>query len=196
VQHFRPHVGSPSFDLDHKSSTYRVTNWSPPVLATVNRLVVGDSVAEALVALATQFHSPDGGPDGVARVYSGLDYVVYYSASDLRLAPNIRGVRGTLQGAQHQPTFEVGVVGSGLDADPERGRPATPAPDIVRVLVTYTDGQGGWKTLDLARGASGQWANSLPGPSNSPLTYFVQAVDANSNVGQADNKGRFYTLAP
>src|SRR4029077_20884869 len=89
-QGFTPYVGSPSFDLDHKSSTYRAPNWSPPELATVNRLPLKDGAAENLVALPMQFQSPTGERAGIARVYTSLTFAVYYNSDVHRLPPTIR----------------------------------------------------------------------------------------------------------
>jgi hypothetical protein len=90
--------------------------------------------------------------------------------------------------------FTVRAEGTPIEADAATSTPASPAPDVLRTIITYTDGSGTWKSLDLTRNAQGTWSGSLP--SMAPLTYFVQAVDTAGNVGQADNKGLFYSVGP
>jgi hypothetical protein len=193
-QSFTPYVGSPAFDLDRKDSTYRVPNWSPPELATVNRLPLKDGASENLVALPMQFQSPTGARQGVARVYTNLSFAVYYSTDSHRLPPAIRNVSAAYDSAAHIASFTADATGTAQVADPNTGTPASAAPNVVRVVVTYTDGAGTWQSLDLTHTAQSTWTGSLP--TTSAMTYFVQAVDALGNVAQADNRGLFYAVHP
>jgi len=53
---------------------------------------------------------------------------------------------------------------------------------IQRVVATYTTGDGQWQSLDLAfNEATARWEGALP--TTSPITYFVQAVDAEGGCG-------------
>jgi hypothetical protein len=193
-QGFTPYVGSPAFDLARKDSTYRAPNWSPPALATINRLPLQDGAAEQLVALAMQFQSPTGARQGIARVYTALSYAVYYANAENRLPPTVRGVSATYDTAFSAARFNIQVQGTPREADPEAGILGLPAPNVARVLVTYTDGLGTWQSLDLTKDSQGNWTGSVP--ATRALTYFVQAVDSAGNVGQADNRGLFYAVGP
>ena len=73
---------------------------------------------------------------------------------------------------------------------------ASDSSGVRKVVVTYEEGDGEWKTVGLSRGNMGNhWTGDLDA-SASDLRYFVQAVDWAGNVALAANKGLFFGPPP
>ena len=96
-------------------------------------------------------------------------------------------------------TLDAQIVnGSALFAVDVTDRDGAVAGTVKRVVVAYLETGGTvWHFLDLVQAGSGssRWSGSGP-ISTAHLQYFVQAVDANGNVGVSTNKGLYYNEIP
>jgi hypothetical protein len=110
----------------------------------------------------------------VERLYSEVTADLYYSAVPDTLAPAIQSVEVASAGGQVQ--FTVAAVDLPLGGD------------VTRVVVTYTDGAGTWRSTELARNGVGAWVGSVP----AGVEAVVQAVDGARNVAPDDDGGGYY----
>jgi phage terminase large subunit-like protein len=154
------------------TATFQTADWYPAQMAVINRLPLARETLERLVVIPAQYR------DGELRRYTQMTYQVYYSDATDDLPPEVQVVEGSY--ADGQARFSVWVIS-------ETG--------VERVVVTYDTGAGELRSVDLAyNGTTGRWEGALA--IASPITYFVQAVDTEGDVMQADNKGRLYTINP
>jgi hypothetical protein len=154
------------------TATFDFQGWYPTSMATVNRLPLGRETLERLVVLPAQYR------EGTLRRYDSLTYELYASDSIDRLPPFIRLVSADRNG--DMVTFSS-VVSS--------------TTGVQRVVATYTDGQGTWRSLDLSYDpVSDRWSGSLTHTAS--LSFFIQAVDEDGDVAKALNKGQLYHVSP
>ena len=95
------------------------------------------------------------------RLYDELAFQLYYASPDAETTPPVINV-------SHRNNHNVTIS---VNASDESG--------IQRVLVTFTDGEGEWRSKDLNK-TSEQWTCTIPIDVISE--FFVQAVDNNGNV--------------
>jgi len=152
------------------TATFQTEDWYPAQMAVINRLELAREILERLVVIPAQYR------DDKLRRYTQVTYQVYYSDATDQLSPEVRLVEGVYEDGQAR--FSVQVAS-------ETG--------VERVAVTYTYGDGEWRSVDLVfNEATGRWEGTLA--ITAPITYFVQAVDTEGDVTQADNKGRLYAI--
>jgi len=110
------------------------------------------------------------------RLYSALDFDLYYSLSTDQHPPTVTVVTALYNVKTNQISLKVGAVD-------ETG--------VSRVVLNYTAGAGEWRSLELEFDANTyKWYGSFAGDLGS--RYFVQAVDAVGNAEVVDNKGRYF----
>ena len=103
------------------------------------------------------------------RLFSGMNFEMSYSNGADHTAPQI--VDPGAGAVLHQDT------GTGLRFTVT----ATDDVKLYRVLITYSEEHGDWKSLDLVKqGSSNQWSADLPGVHDA--LYLVQAIDAAGNA--------------
>jgi hypothetical protein len=146
--------------------------WFPSRLAALNRIETAAGVLERLVVVPGQYSNP-----GIQRLWDRLTYKVYYSSDEDRISPTIWRFR-TGQTSRHASFFAHVTDDSGIE----------------RVVVTYTLGDGQWRSLDLAHSeGSPRWRGVLGlDYGERVLRCFVQAVDRAGNASVTHNKGRFF----
>jgi parallel beta-helix repeat protein len=95
------------------------------------------------------------------RLYDELAFQLYYASPDAETTPPVINV-------SHRLNHNVSISANASD---ESG--------IQRVLVTFTDGEGEWRSKDMNKTGE-QWTCTIP--INVISEFFVQAVDNNGNV--------------
>jgi hypothetical protein len=114
----------------------------------------------------------------VERLYTDVQYDVYFSALDDQSGPIITSIDGYYNTRTGQATFKVEV------SDPLT---------VTRVLIAYSTGAGSWSSFDLTYNrASYKWAGALPGVRGAQ--YYVQAVDSAGNATAVTRKGGYFSL--
>jgi hypothetical protein len=146
--------------------------WQPGRPLALQNLTTPRGAADTLLTQLGQFH----GETGAARLYDSMDLALLYSDSPDWTPPQIAYVGERIEAASRVATVKV------------------EAHDLSGILggkVTYTIGDGQWRSVDLAYDAAlAKWTAGIPA---SPATrYFVQMIDMAGNVAIADNKGRYY----
>jgi hypothetical protein len=132
------------------------------------------SSSEMLVTVLGQYNSDTG----AERVYDDMSFGTYYSDSPDTELPTISHVDGVLDEAAGAGAIKVA---------------ASDASGVIRVVVAYTEGQGGWRSGDLTFDEGmGRWTGTITGTQQT--RYFVQVVDGAGNVAVDDNKGRYHPL--
>lgn len=112
------------------------------------------------------------------RIYTDLQYDVYFSNLSDHTGPTITSVDGYYNLKTSRATFKV-----------EARDPLT----VTRVLVAYTLGAGSWYSYDLTyNSATHKWVGSVPGIRGA--SYFVQAVDSAGNATAVSRKGGYFEL--
>jgi len=164
---FTPLMAHPvTQDAKDIHSGYMSTGWSPPRLQTLNRGMVAGS--SPLVVMEGQYLAAEERE----RLYSELIFDAYLSLSEDWEPPRIGRV-ASIRGD--------GMVTVTVDVS-----------DAWKVLVTYTDGQGLWRSTELALDEeTGLWVGCIT--VEVPIDYVVQAVDDAGNVAWDDNGGLYYT---
>jgi len=149
---------------------YLFAAWWPRRVAAIDRLPLGEGVGR-LVVIPAQYRKPR-----VERIYERLTFEVYFSASEDYRPPVI---------------WEVGFIDTPQGADFNVW--ASDASGIWRVVVTYTRGDGGWRSIELQDVEMGtHWFAFVPRLDGNDLEFFVQAVDGAGNVAVHTDKGRFF----
>jgi len=168
---FDPVITHPLLEAGENEGTYPFAAWWPRYPAAINRVPLADAMEERLVVIAGQYRYPH-----VERLYDRLTFDVYYSTSMDYRPPVIWEAQFTdsPQGAD----FNVWVSDTS---------------GIQRVLVTYTQGDGQWRSIDLQDVGMGEhWFGFVPRLNGSGLEFFIQAVDTAGNVAVHTDKGRFF----
>jgi hypothetical protein len=116
--------------------------------------------------------------DGVQRLYTDVQYDVYFSALDDTVGPTVTWIDGFYNTRTEQATFKV---------------EATDPMTVTRVLIAYSSGAGSWSSFDLAYNAgTHKWSGTLPGVRGAQ--YYVQAVDGAGNATAVTRKGGYFRL--
>jgi hypothetical protein len=177
VMTFDPVVALPynEYITSTDEPSFSGSGWYP---ALPFQVCTGDSVsttAETLVTLLGQYNSDAG----TERLYDQMSFGTYYSNSPDTEPAAITHVDGVLD-----ETTGVSLIK--VEADDDSG--------IIRVVVAYTDGQGKWRSQDLAyNDAMCKWTGVISGTAGT--RYFVQAVDGAGNVAMDDDKGQYHSLS-
>jgi len=154
---------------------FEAAGWYPPVpLDFTSRGVLTSSTAMLQTVLG-QFDDQSG----TERLYDQVALATYFSGDPDTQPPRITYLDGVLNALQDRGLLKV---------------EATDPSGVVRVLATFTTGNGVWSSQDLTYNAlTLRWTGEITA---TPTTrYFVQVVDGAGNVGTAHNKGRYYALA-
>ena len=131
-------------------------------------------------------NSTDGAGTGTQRLFSHEAGTVFSSPSTDYAPPAFTTLDAQVAG------------GSALFAVDVTDRDGNAAGTVKRVVVGYLETGGSvWHFIDLVQAAPGssRWSGSGP-LTGTHLQYFVQAVDANGNVGVSTNKGLYYNEVP
>lgn len=116
--------------------------------------------------------------DGVQRLYTDVQYEVYFSALDDTVGPTITWIDGYYSTRSGQATFKV---------------EATDTLTVTRVLIAYSTGAGLWSSFDLTYNeTTHKWMGTLPGVRGAQ--YYVQAVDSAGNATAVTRKGGYFRL--
>jgi len=170
---FDPVIVSPVNDYLTQTveAAFDEAGWYPPVPVRLQ----SQGQETTLVVQMGQYDSSSQ----QARLYSAMQLDLYYSLSTDQAPPQVTVVDGLYSRVTGQVNVKVD---------------ATDPAGIRRVLVTYTQGDGRWDSVE-ARFNAGmhKWMGSFPGDGNP--RYFVQIVDGAGNVAQADNKGLYFAPA-
>jgi parallel beta-helix repeat protein len=152
--------------------------WHPSWWSLVNRVWIDEAVSERLVVIPAQYQSTTP-TMGTQRLFDQMDYTVYYSNTMDIVPPSIWRVDAYRFEAESHINVEV-----------------TDLSDVIRVGVSYTLGDGRWKSTDLVRRADNPnlWCGTIPYEES--LEWFVQAVDGAGNVAVNDNKGAYFGPPP
>jgi hypothetical protein len=164
---FDPHITRPITDVRLPEPAFHAAGWFPAKPFSVNRF----GGADRLVMVAGQYNSQGN----VERLYHDTTLNVYYSHSDDFTPPAI------LQADSWQYDSQLYFEVHAFDRS-----------GVHRVAVTYNDGQGYWRTVDLSSDNLGRyWNGALDAPPDR-IQYFIQAVDNAGNVAMSANKGLFF----
>jgi uncharacterized repeat protein (TIGR01451 family) len=178
---FNPVIARPIWDISEYEPQFINDVWYPCKQQTIMSLRTPEGVNQTLVVIPGQFitTSADTEVIGLERLYSSMDYDVYYSNStDFR--PPIIG--------------RVGVNVTGSTAHVEvRADDFMGTVEKIVLTWTYTADDHAWESMELSYdSASGAWTGDLP-DSERRIDFMVQAVDAAGNVGVSTSKGLFTT---
>lgn len=152
---------------------FRSDGFYPPVPFVLHG---NDTIANPQAALSIVLGQYDA---GVERLYTDVQYDVYFSSLSDQAGPAITWIDGYYNMQQGQATFKV---------------EATDALTVTRVLIAYTTGVGSWSSFDLTYASGTQkWSGALPGVRGAQ--YYVQAVDSAGNATAVTRKGGYFRLA-
>ena len=171
-----PVIAQPSneWDNDWAEPAFTGEGWSPAVPFSLQNVTTGGANADTVLAQLGQYN----GETGEQRLYDGMSLSVYYSDSPDWTEP------------------EIVYVGEQLDLQQGVIRVKVRAGDMSGIRggrVIYTQGDGGWSSLDLTYDpARMKWIAEIP--ASPDILYYVQVVDTAGNVATANNKGRYYSL--
>lgn len=143
---------------------FSAPDWYPLQPLRLNRLEQGAQV----IFLLGQF-SPG---EQVERLYPQVDFELLFSNEADWTPPAVRHISSRL------------VEGLAY-VDVRVGDPA----GVEAVIVTYDDGAGHWRAVELQE-AQGGWSGAFPAGSGTP--FFIQAVDRAGNVALVENQGRYF----
>lgn len=170
LSNFDPVIASPLNDYmtETMESTLDGVGWHPAL--PLGLQYTGDK--SNLVVQLGQYHPTAE----EARLYSTLDFDLYYSLSADRRPPSITVVTALYNVNTSRIALKVGAID---DAG------------ISRVLANYTAGTGEWHSIELAFDAmTYKWHGNFTG--DLETRYFIQVVDGAGNVVLVDNKGRYF----
>ena len=167
---FDPVIVSPLNDYmtETVESTLEGAGWHPALPVGLQH--TGDE--SSLIVQLGQYHPLAE----EARLYSALDFDLYYSLSADQRPPTITVVTALYDVHRDQIALKVGAID---DAG------------ITQVLANYTSGAGEWVSTELVFDATThKWRGNFSG--NLETRYFIQVLDGAGNVTLADNKGRYF----
>jgi hypothetical protein len=149
--------------------------WQPPTWSLINQLWTPEGVSQRLVVVPAQYRSASP-TRGTERLFEQMDYTVYYSPSTDWIPPSIWRVQRTSLDREND---EVHVEVTDLSY-------------VARVAVSYTAGDGDWRTVNLGRMRHDPnlWAGAIP--HHPDMEWFVQVVDTAGNVAVDDNRGGYF----
>ncbi|MFC1998623.1 PKD domain-containing protein, partial [Chloroflexota bacterium] len=194
IDEFNPLIARP-LELTGNYSDIEILDkvWYPSNLQTIVSLQTLNGTLQSLIVTPGQFLAAETDPDvvGMQRLYTSMNYDIYYSTSADSVAPTVELVNIDIDGVESAYTAYFNVLVN------DSNDPAIPDDGIVsRVVVTwtYSDGSTGWETVDLTYDPiSGAWQGELAGLTTADADFVVQAVDNAGNVGINTQKGLFYT---
>ena len=165
---FTPNVGVPQSNNEYSGSG-PIAPGMGGMIGTIGMTKKSTSSSFAVTEITRLTACTGYWNGGFEYRFSTMDFAYFYSNSSDKTPPVITdpgpGGFHTLSGAN--ANFSVQV---------------SDASGIYRVVVAYTSYLTQWKSFDLAyNGSSGKWEGTLALTRN--ITYFVQAVDNNGNVG-------------
>jgi hypothetical protein len=174
IDGFDPVIARPVTDTTLTEPGFMHGGWYPSRLAVLNRIETAGGVLQRLVVVPGQYSNP-----GTQRLWNSLTYEVYYSTGEDVTPPTVWRVEG-VRTLRHAGFTVVAMDDSGIE----------------RVVVTYSFGEGHWRSLDLAYNAESVcWQGVLDlGSAKRAVHYFVQAVDRAGNASSTNNKGLFFEL--
>ncbi|EDN70261.1 hypothetical protein BGP_1685 [Beggiatoa sp. PS] len=145
-------------------------NWYPSTFFSQEAIINAAGKPDLLTATAGQYN-----PElGQQRIFTEMDFDVYYSEAEDKIGPLACITKNDFDGTT--ATIEV---------------EANDASDIKTAVVAYTDGQGSWHSVELT--ANG---DKLTGSftANASTEFFVQTVDGTGNVGVNDADGKYFKV--
>lgn len=152
--------------------SFRSEGFYPPVPFVLHG---NDTIASPQAALSVVLGQYDA---GVERLYTDVQYDVYFSSLSDQAGPAITWIDGYYNTRQGEAAFKV---------------EATDALTVTRVLIAYTAGAGSWSSFDLSyNGGTQKWSGALPGARGAQ--YYVQAVDSAGNATAVTRKGGYFRL--
>jgi uncharacterized repeat protein (TIGR01451 family) len=178
---FNPVIARPTWDTSKYEPQFINDVWYPYKQQTIMSLQTSGGVKQALVVIPGQFitTSADTEVIGLERLYSSMDYDVYYSNSTDFRPPIIGRVGVNVTGSTAH--FEV-------RADDFMG-----TVEKVVLAWTYSVGDDTWESMELGYNPSSEeWIGDLNDLTDR-IDFMVQAVDAAGNVGVSTSKGLFTT---
>jgi len=153
------------------------TRWLPADMLSLNRLRTLAGEQQRLLILPGQYRQSDA----QQRLYDEVSVTLYSSTADDYQPPQMTGLSHAVNSAGTAITFT-----------------ATLTDDIglCRALVSYTTGDGRWRSVDLQQIDQTTWQVTLS--VSGTVEYFAQAVDLAGNVAVFNNDGYYYaaTVSP
>ncbi|MSP12709.1 MAG: VWA domain-containing protein [Chloroflexi bacterium] len=178
ILNFDPVITMPVTDTNRYEPQWIYSGWVPQTLGRITHFQNPQGVEERLVLTPGQFFHTrvvNSQVVGTERLYNHLTYEVIYSNAEDFTPPTIESI-GSLEMGNN---LQLGVGVHDLSG-------------VMRVLVTYTDGHGAWKFMDLAYDQGlDLWTGSLKGLTGN-IAMIFQAVDGAGNVGTSHDKGNYY----
>ncbi|MEW6233937.1 MAG: hypothetical protein AB1656_00990, partial [Candidatus Omnitrophota bacterium] len=166
-------------DENVNEGVFEKAGYFPAIPFTVNTIPQQGSIPplQKFVFIAGQYNSDKK----TERLYKEVKYSTYYTGE------KTDAVAPTLSDPILKTDSEAQVSVQGWDQNGD---------SLFRVILTYTDGEGEWKALDMAKSGDNpkEWQARLAYNPNSE--FFIQAVDALGNVKYLDNQGQYYKPAP
>jgi uncharacterized repeat protein (TIGR01451 family) len=164
--------------------------WYPSKMQTIMSLETLGTLQQSLVVMPGQFvtTSADTKVTGTERLYTSLNYDIYYSTSTDYQSPIIRLVNAAASRAGLSDVFDAYFRVTVSDNE---------AVSKVFVTWTYHSGDTTWRTIELTYDAtSGAWRGELPSLSGGQIDYLVQAVDEAGNIAVSTCKGLLFNSFP
>lgn len=155
---------------------FKSAGWYPPVPFDFTTHGVLTSSTAIVQTVLGQFNSQSG----TERLYDQVALGTYFSGDADTQPPRITYLDGVMNTAQDRGLLKV---------------EAADASGVVRVLATFTPGDGVWFSRDLTYSTQTlRWTGDIT--ATATTRYFIQVVDGAGNVATAHNKGRYYALSP
>jgi predicted phage tail protein len=147
----------------------------------VNSVRKPEGIQQQLVTIPAQYKATSDSL-GIERKMTELTYTVYYSITNDYVPPSIWSVQ---QMPDTPTTIGLSVEVTDFSAN------------VIRVVATYTVGDGLWQTVDLVAAQGNMWRTPVIEslPRSETLEFFIQAVDNSGNVAVHDNKGQYFGLS-
>ncbi len=156
------------------TSDFTSPNWYPSAFFSKVNLSIGNDYKESMNVTAGQYNHNLA--ENQQRIFTSMDFDVYYHAdSDDWTAPitNVENIK-----------FQTDATTVTVTVSDESG--------VQAVLVTFTDGEGTWNSIELTQQEGETWQGSFTAK---PKTqFFVQGVDKAGNVLINDNDGKYFDL--
>ncbi|MEW6237086.1 MAG: right-handed parallel beta-helix repeat-containing protein [Candidatus Omnitrophota bacterium] len=161
-------------DENVNEGVFEKSGYFPAIPFTVNTIPQQGSIPplQKFVFIAGQYNKDKQSE----RLYTEVKYSTYYMGEKTDATAPI--LSEPVFNTDSEP--QISIQGWDQSGDP-----------LYRVVLTYTDGEGEWKALDMTKSSGNpkEWQVSLCGQY---LEIFFQAVDALGNVKYMDNQGQYY----
>jgi len=149
---------------------FEASNWYPSTFFSQEAIINAAGKPDLLTATAGQYN-----PNlGQQRIFTEMDFDVYYSDAEDKIGPLACITKNNFNGTTATIELE-----------------ANDASDIKTAVVAYTDGQGSWNSVELNPNGE-KWTGSFA--ANATTEFFVQTVDKNGNVGVNDADGKYFKV--